>query len=1659
AVEFPIVYSNSGPGLYQPNGVLYVLEEHLDSVRAMREIVEDAGPENFFEAVQEADPDDYDGDVTLDTRLIEPLTIRANVGQTVRIDFHNHLNRNASMHNMGLPQDPDDSDGMNVGHNDDTTVAPGSSTTYTWYADHRGSNMFYDGANQAMASADVEPGVGNLHTRGLFGSIIVEPEGAYWTDPVTGEPLRNGTKADIHDPNFLGTSYREFVPYYHTPEGVEIAANDEELTWSTSDFPQTIHAMNYRAEPTGIRASDDESPDPKDIKTLFYTAWTNGDNGGGDNIFRTYKSDPVKFVAVGASTEENHIHHVHNHRWKEVPRKTESSTIDSQTLGFGTSYTEYLIAAHGEAKATPTQANEQTIRPELDWDTAFRRGGAGYWHGGTGDVIFHCHLFPHYLEGMWSHMRIFDKERLDLMPLRPADPEIAHSGTTIATDPPEPGSDELPLNDAILPRNSPVPGFLEPSTEADLKPNNFRTDFESFIPGVQGEFPPYPPQTATADTPVTGRNQRGAPKPQEYPDPTANAPTETLDVPDITDAEKAAGLEPDRPGAPYQDPIDNVDPDNIEGERTHKIHCVHASDIPGGESKVKEFLGVEHNHFHPLVYNDKGDYDDGALVYVHEENFDAVMNGEMNPEPLFFRAAVGEVIKVNIENHSEFPLSIHPHFVAFDPLATDNTPAIGRSYMQCVLPGETQQLRWFADEEGPIYFHDHTIGEAQHGTFAGLIVEPKGSEFLDPYSGDPIETGSQAIIDPGEGEPFREFALHYSDYTPLKDRDTGEYIVNNKEHNHNTGVTSINNRNEPYHYRDDEDPAYVHSSKVHGDPATPTLEAYSNDPIRIRLFQGSWEDQHNFTLHGRPVQTQTLNPQDTVTQIISPGEAFTMFVDPENTSEKPSFDRQLNPDDLPVRDYMYGSDIVDDRFTGMWGIHRVFDAEVPHLEPLPGRGTPTGEITADDLAQMGHPAPFLAERQGDAGVDALRSLGQNAYLLWSGDDDDRTLPPDYQARKNGNVGELPPKATDPGTPCGDVEPDRSLTVEALTTEIEFNDYGDHDPHGIVFALQEHAQGIRNGRRDAEPLTIRAKEDECIEVTLRNTLPAGGIDDDHPDPPMRYPDLDYQSSDRVSLHPQRITYDVNGSDGATVGFNYDQTVGPGESITYRWYADELYDNIVLTGLGDLRGHRHHGAFGNLIIEPEDATWLDPATAEPMPDGTRALIKHDGGNTPDQREFNLNISDGRFILNREDPDFCVVEGYDHSGEVPCTQLPENEPEKGYEDSGFGSINYSSEPFAHRFQNDSAQHKVYDSGTHGDPNTPLLRAQLDDEVKFLVAQTADKARGIAFHLSGHQWERYLGVDETPVIGCDDRFSPTKGLKLGMSSTAGGERGFEGDYIYQETKQRRRLESGMWGIFRVREDFDDFDGPVQPLPQQVDERLPPEDRPGWRVTRADVDGDGDEDLIVGVPASDVGAENGGAIYVFTDPEGPITDLAGADALLIGTNRGEGAGTDIEVEERGNGANQGNGQGANQVLVVETAAGPTYEIPVGKVFRGELNNPSDTSAREFMRNTTENEFEVVHEIEESEDGFEDDEEENFVEEETEEEEEEETEEQMQTLEVDDLALDGETAGAAIECQDCGQHSMLAGEESRWEKVSDMVDRAASVFQCEDCGSQTTVKY
>jgi len=159
---------------------------------------------------------------------------------------------------------------------------------------------------------------------------------------------------------------------------------------------------------------------------------------------------------------------------------------------------------------------------------------------------------------------------------------------------------------------------------------------------------------------------------------------------------------------------------------------------------------------------------------------------------------------------------------------------------------------------------------------------------------------------------------------------------------------------------------------------------------------------------------------------------------------------------------------------------------------------------------------------------------------------DLTRPPDKDARQNGNVGEIPPQAPDPGDPCPDDAPVRSFDVTAFQVDIPYNDYGDHDEHGVVVALDRYVDDDQERRPTGRTLTLHANKGDCIEINLTNNLPSGLDNDHHPHPKMRISQEGPVGSD--PLHPVQVINDVNGSNGSTVGFNYDTTVDRGETIT-------------------------------------------------------------------------------------------------------------------------------------------------------------------------------------------------------------------------------------------------------------------------------------------------------------------------------------------------------------------------------------------------------------------------------------------------------------------------------------------------------------------------------
>ena len=167
AIPIRIVVNKFGD--HDPNGMMYVLKEN-------ESIIQKKVKHHPFSTVD----------------LVEPLVIRANVGDDIEITFENKLPFNTSMHIQNAEYNVYTSAGALVGLNPDTTVSPGESIIYKWKVDFEGIHFFSDLGNPLSSELG-----SNVH--GLFGALFVEPRGSWWTDPVTGNPIKSGVFADIHN--------------------------------------------------------------------------------------------------------------------------------------------------------------------------------------------------------------------------------------------------------------------------------------------------------------------------------------------------------------------------------------------------------------------------------------------------------------------------------------------------------------------------------------------------------------------------------------------------------------------------------------------------------------------------------------------------------------------------------------------------------------------------------------------------------------------------------------------------------------------------------------------------------------------------------------------------------------------------------------------------------------------------------------------------------------------------------------------------------------------------------------------------------------------------------------------------------------------------------------------------------------------------------------------------------------------------------------------------------------------------------------------------------------------------------------------------------------------------------------------------------------------
>ncbi len=1188
AIPIRIVYNAFGD--HDPDGCMYVLKENRTTVEQLV-------------AANPLTPVD----------LVQPLVLRANLGDTIEVEFENALSFHASMNVKGLSYDPRTSDGAYAGENPDTTVPPGGKVTYRWLADKMGVFQFSDLGN-ALASEEGS----NLH--GLFGAIVVEPPGSTWTDPETGLELRSGTVADIHNP-FL-PDRREYVTIFHDEPEIK-DKNGQTPTDPVTGLPDMTHAINYRSEPlrNRLRLIMEGQVCPGCVgEEVHHDSWAFGDPA--TPVLRAYRGDPVRWHVVHGGVKETHIFHLHVHQWIEDPNDVNSSLRDSRDL-------------------TPQAA--------FSFDILY---GAGSLQGAFGDAIFHCHLYPHFGQGMWGIFRTHD---------------VLEDGTRV-----------YPSGQPVR-RLMPLPDRTPPPAPTAEKPG-----FPFFIPGVYTQRAPQPPLNTDRGFPPT--------------------PLE------VANYAPGAG-----PGAVFTNPCP-----------------------PGVPVRRYDIVAIQTD----IVYNSAGWHDPEGRLFVPAEDEAAVRAGTKAPEPLFIRANAGECVETRLTNKLPETLGpsafqtlmettfcgAHVHFVKFDPITADGAN-VGWNYISGALHEQTFVYRWYADVALNIaFFHDHLFAAShqQHGVFAALIIEPQGSAFLNPTTGQPMGAGLQAVVTNPFIPDYRDLCLAVHDWAPLFTADgtplNPPAVPGELE---DQGVMGFNYRNEPLQIRGG-DAAYVFSSFVHGDPATTLFRAYAGDPIRIRLIDGAFEESHAINFHRQRwlFERNNLRTQPVQQRHIGISEAFTFEFNLTNVGSGDERDF----------DSLYYSGGLDDVWLGGWGILRAYGQAVADLLPLPDR-----------------PAP-----------------------------PPRTIPLPVP------TGSPPPKAADPGNPCPPGVSVRRYDIVALLARIDYNAHGDHDPFGMVFVRAEDVAAVRAGIINPEPLIIRANAGECVEVTLRNELPTTLPDHDDPDVPVKAP---WPYSNRVSMHAELMTYDILGSDGATIGFNPDQTVGPGESITYRWYVEVPGTPVNLTDFADILNHRHHGLFGALVAEPRGSTYRNPYTGAPQAHGAQLDILNPF--LPDHREMVVILHDGVYLLN--------AAGRVIPGAFVLIPVPPDELDT--EDQGMKAFNYRSEPFENRAAEPVPENifNAFSSTVHGDPATPIFVALVGDPTTFQLLMPADRPRAHSFLVHAHSF-RNVHLDLFSQV-----FGARSGVTIGEAIAnpllgAASPLGTPGDFLYRSGMVRWDIELGAWGVFRVR-------------------------------------------------------------------------------------------------------------------------------------------------------------------------------------------------------------------------------------------------------------------
>lgn len=230
---------------------------------------------------------------------------------------------------------------------------------------------------------------------------------------------------------------------------------------------------------------------------FFLQSWVNGDPAllehypdDPSNVHHSYLNDRIVFRNFHAGPKETHVFHLHAHQWFAGNDRNRGSYLDSQTVGPQQGFT-YRIYSGGY-----DQYSRNPDKPEGFWNAL----GAGNRNRTPGDSIFHCHLYPHFAQGMWALWRNHDvlEDGSRLLPDGQAEPGLSLTPRPPATLAGNGMPERLPVRAGTSTDNgqgtagTPIPGLIPLPDESVAPPPLPTYDKGSAATAADTGMPGYP---------------------------------------------------------------------------------------------------------------------------------------------------------------------------------------------------------------------------------------------------------------------------------------------------------------------------------------------------------------------------------------------------------------------------------------------------------------------------------------------------------------------------------------------------------------------------------------------------------------------------------------------------------------------------------------------------------------------------------------------------------------------------------------------------------------------------------------------------------------------------------------------------------------------------------------------------------------------------------------------------------------------------------------------------------------------------------------------------------------------------------------------------------------------------------------------------------------